>query len=172
MEATTPEQEQFSLQIFIDELDPLIARLAETLAEAERITDSLRGEEEYDEEFHYAYEQSLEAASALIEARRFKEFMLSIAAHVSAKENGAAAPVPDRVSAKAVIRRLDTVIDELQDLALMAQKITADLRAEDGYEEEFNDAYEESIQARSALNLGQQFRELMLSLLPKRTTTA
>jgi len=73
MEATTPEQEQFSLQIFIDELDPLIARLAETLAEAERITDSLRGEEEYDEEFHYAYEQSLEAASALIEARRFKD---------------------------------------------------------------------------------------------------
>jgi len=80
--------------------------------------------------------------------------------------------VPDRISAKAVIRRLDTVIDELQELALMAQKITADLRDEDEYEEEFNDAYEESIQARSALNLGQQFRELMLSLLPKRTTTA
>ena len=166
------KQAQFSLVTFIEQIDCIIAEMEEAVTEAERITDSLRGEEEYDEEFHYAYEQSLEAMHSLVQVRQFKEFMLGIADHICAKESGQEATLPDQAKANELIHRLDEVIDELRELVLISHGITEDLTAQEVFSQELDDAQEQYAEASDALSLGKQLKEFMLSLFPKKTKTA
>ena len=66
------------IEILVKAMDARIAKAQLQFAESNRIADSLKNDEEHEDDYGQAYENCLEARLALIEAERLKRWVMSV----------------------------------------------------------------------------------------------